>query len=129
MKKQFILSFAVLVLSTSAIFAQAGGGPRMSVEERVKAAMEKLADLKLDTAKSSAASAVFSNFYSAQQKQREEARAAGGEPDRDAMRAKNQKLAADRDEKLKAIFTDDQYKKWKDEIEPSLRPQRPNRQR
>jgi len=30
----------------------------------------------------------------------------------------------DRDDKLKAIFTDDQYKKYKDHVEASLRPQR-----
>jgi protein CpxP len=39
------------------------------------------------------------------------------------------KLNIDRDEQLKQIFTDDQFKKWKDDIEPALRPQRPNRQR
>ena len=40
------------------------------------------------------------------------------------MREKMQKLQAERDDKLKKIFTDDQYKKWKDEIEPTTRPQR-----
>ena len=34
------------------------------------------------------------------------------------------KCRSDRDEKLKTIFTDDQYKKFKNEIEPTLRPQR-----
>jgi protein CpxP len=34
----------------------------------------------------------------------------------------------DRDAKLKAIFTDDQYNKWKNDIEPAMRPQRGNRQ-
>jgi protein CpxP len=34
------------------------------------------------------------------------------------------KLMEERDEKLKKIFTDEQYKKWKDEIEPTTRPQR-----
>ena len=51
-------------------------------------------------------------------------RAGGGTPDRDQMREKSQKMMADRDEKLKKIFNEDQYKKWKDEIEPSMRPQR-----
>jgi periplasmic protein CpxP/Spy len=53
-------------------------------------------------------------------------RAGGGQPDREAMREKFQKLAGERDEKLKGIFNEDQFKKWKDEIEPSLRPQRRN---
>ena len=52
----------------------------------------------------------------------------GGTPDRDVMRAKMLKLNIDRDEQLKLIFTDDQFKKWKDDIEPAMRPQRPNRQ-
>jgi hypothetical protein len=31
----------------------------------------------------------------------------------------------DRDDKLKAIFTPEQFKKYKDEVEATLRPQRP----
>ncbi len=37
---------------------------------------------------------------------------------------RSQKMAADRDDELKKIFDEGQFKKWKDEIEPSLRPQR-----
>jgi hypothetical protein len=37
------------------------------------------------------------------------------------MRERMQKLAGDRDEKLKKIYSEDQFKKWKDEIEPSVR--------
>jgi hypothetical protein len=33
-------------------------------------------------------------------------------------------MSTERDEKLKAIFTEDQFKKYKDEVEPSMRPQR-----
>jgi hypothetical protein len=40
------------------------------------------------------------------------------------MMAKRKELATERDNKLKAIFTADQFKKWQDEIEPALRPQR-----
>ncbi|WP_315819024.1 hypothetical protein [Paraflavitalea speifideaquila] len=54
----------------------------------------------------------------------EDMRAGGGQPDRDAMREKSQKMATDRDDELKKIFDEGQFKKWKDEIEPSLRPQR-----
>ena len=64
--------------------------------------------------------AVFTDFYTAQDKMREDARASGNRPDRSVL----EKMTNDRDEKLKAIFTDDQYKKFKDEIEPTLRPQR-----
>ena len=41
--------------------------------------------------------------------------------------AEMQDMAADRDAKLKTVFTDDQMKTWKDSIEPSMRPQRGNR--
>ena len=58
------------------------------------------------------------------QKSMEEMRASGN-MDRDAMRATRQKLAAERDEKLKGVLTVEQLKKWTDEIEPTLRPQRP----
>ena len=62
------------------------------------------------------------------QKQREEMKSGGGTPDRDAMRDNMLKLNIERDEKLKLIFTDDQFKKWKQDIEPAMRPQRQNRQ-
>ena len=51
--------------------------------------------------------------------------AGGAQPDRDKMRAEVQKLNGERDEKLKKVFTADQFKKFKDEIEATLRPQRP----
>ncbi len=51
-------------------------------------------------------------------------RAGGNPPDREQMREKTEKMNADRDEKLKKIFNEQQYKKWKEEIEPNMRPQR-----
>lgn len=50
----------------------------------------------------------------------EEARASGNRPDRSEF----QKLTDGRDAKLKDIFTPDQYTKFKNEVEESLRPQR-----
>jgi hypothetical protein len=44
----------------------------------------------------------------------------GTPPDRSVF----EKLVTDRDEKLKGIFSADQFKKFKDEVEPALRPQR-----
>jgi hypothetical protein len=37
------------------------------------------------------------------------------------VRKKNEKIIEDRNSRLKKILTPDQYKKWTDEIEPSLR--------
>jgi len=104
--------------------AQGGGFPRRTVEERAKAAMDKLADFKLDKEKADQTDSVFTQFYRAADAKRQEMMA-GGSPDRDKMREEMQKMGAERDEKLKKIFTEEQFKKWKDDIELSLRPQRP----
>ena len=127
MKKHILMAIAAAIFSIATVNAQ-GGFQRKTVEERVKETMDKLVDFKLEKSKSDQAETVFTDFYKAQQKMMEDMMAAGGQIDREAMRTQRQKLADDRDTKLKTIFTDDQYKKWKDEIEPSLRPQRPNRQ-
>jgi periplasmic protein CpxP/Spy len=126
MKKKIVLFLAVAFCAVFTVNAQGGGGmPRRTVEERVKSVMDKLADFKLDKDKAALTDSAFSSYYRAQDKMREEMMAGGGMPDRDAMRAKMQKIGGDRDDKLKKIFTDDQFKKWKDEIEPTTRPQRP----
>lgn len=119
MKTKISMLFALLF--AIAINTNAQGMQGRTVEERVKSAMGKLTDpLKLDTAEQSKTAAVFTDFYTAQDKMREDARASGTRPDRSVY----QKMMSDRDDKLKAIFTDDQYKKYTDEVEPTLRPQR-----
>lgn len=129
MKKQIVLSTLSLVLSVGFVMAQQGqGGPRLTVEERVKAVDRKLADFKLDKDKQVKTDSIFTAYYTAMQKEGEAMMSGGGTPDREAMRSKMLKLNIDRDEQLKKNFTDDQFKKWKDDIEPAMRPQRPKRQ-
>ncbi|MEP6673520.1 MAG: hypothetical protein ABJA78_00130 [Ferruginibacter sp.] len=126
MKKQIVLTAIVAFLGFATVNAQ--GFQRRTVEERVKAVHEKLdSAFKLDAAKMKEAEAIFTDYYKAQDKAREDAMAGGGQPDRDAMRAKNQELAGQRDDKLKKVLSEDQMKIWKDQIEPSMRPQRGNR--
>jgi protein CpxP len=125
--KKAILFIALVLTGALAVQAQGGGMQRRTPEERLKMTKEKLVDLKLDQGQTGKSDSVFLDFYKAQDKMFEEMRAGGGQPDREAMREKFQKLAGERDEKLKGIFSADQFKKWKDEIEPSLRPQRGNR--
>ena len=127
MKKQILLLVVALTMGFSASFAQ-GQAPgqekaRMTPEDRTKAAMEKITALNLSADATTKTQAVLSDFYNAQQKAMDEMRASGT-MDRDAMMAKRKELATARDEKLKTIFTADQFKKWQDEIEPSLRPQK-----
>ena len=119
MKTKITMFIALLFAIT--INANSQGMQRRTVEERVKAAMDKMTTpLNLDTAEQSKTAAVFTDFYTAQNKMREDARASGTRPDRSVF----EKMMNDRDDKLKAIFTDEQYKKYKDEVEPTLRPQR-----
>lgn len=123
MKKQFFLMMAGIVLTISAVSAQGGGQPRMTTEERTKTTMEKLAPLKLNEEQTTKATAVFTDLYNTQQKANEEMRASGS-MDREAMQAKRKEMNEKRDAKLKEIFTAEQYKQWKDEVEPSMQPQR-----
>jgi periplasmic protein CpxP/Spy len=78
---------------------------------------------KLDAATMVKADEVFLNFYKDSDKKMDEIRSAGGA--REEMMAARQKLVEERDVKLKAVLTEDQMKIWKDQIEPSMRPQRP----
>jgi protein CpxP len=127
MKKVILLLIAVATAGVFTANAQGGGGggfQRRTPEENLKMVKEKLVDLKLTAEKSTMSDCVFLIFYKAREKMMEAMRAGGGTPDRDAMRAKSEKMSTDRDDKLKAIFSADQFKKWKDEIEPAMRPQR-----
>jgi protein CpxP len=121
MKTKISMLVAFLFAATLCTQAQQGM-QRRTVEERVKFAMDKISDpLKLDQTQQDKTTAVFTDYFTTQDKMREDARASGNRPDRSVM----EKNINDRDEKLKTIFTDDQFKKFKDEIEPTLRPQRP----
>lgn len=126
MKKQILLLLSALVLGFTTVSAQGGGGPRKTVPERVKEVMDRLAEFNLDKDKTTKTEEAFTVFYTDAQKMMEEMRGGGGQPNRDEIRQKRQKLVDDRDAKLKGIFTEEQYNKWKNEIEPSMRPARGN---
>lgn len=115
------MAFAAM-FSITAANAQGGGGPRMTPEERIKFTIEKMAPLKLDADTKAKADAIITDYVNGQQKAMDEIRTSGG--DREAMMAKRKEFSDARDVKLKAILTEAQYKQWKDEVEPSLRPQR-----
>lgn len=120
MKSKFTMLMAFLLLASTSIFAQ--GFQRMTVPERVKATMDKIKNpLQLTPSQAEKTDSVFTAFYTAQTKMREDARASGTRPDRSVY----EKMGNDRDEKLKAIFTADQFTKFKNEVEATLRPQRP----
>lgn len=123
MKKQLGLMVMAAMFSITAVNAQGGGGQRMTPDERIKFTIEKMAPLNLDAATKTRTDFIITEYINGQQKAMDEIRANGA--DRDAMQAKRKELSDARDARLKVIFTEAQMKQWKDEIEPSLRPQRP----
>jgi hypothetical protein len=126
MKTKITLMISSFILLAIVSNAQ-GSFQRRTVEERVQMAQQKFdSAFKLDKAKLADADSVFANYYRGQDKIREEMMSVGGQPDFQAMREKMQPLMDERDKKLQGILTADQYKTWKDAIEPSLRPRRQN---
>lgn len=122
MKTKIIMLFALTLMATTSIYAQ--GMQRQSVPDRVKSTMDKLTPaLNLDADQQTKTDSVFTNYYTAQMKMFQDARASGNRPDRSEF----QKMTDERDAKLKDIFTADQYTKFKGGVEDSLRPQRQNR--
>jgi ribosomal protein L14E/L6E/L27E len=127
--KNKILFLSLLLFSVVFVHAQGGGFQRRTVEERVKVVHDKLdSAFKLEPAKMKESDDIFTTYYKAMDKLREEMMSGGERPDPQVMREKMQPITNERDEKLKKVLTEDQYKKWKEEIEPSMRPQRGPRQ-
>jgi len=123
MKKQILLLVAGICFSITSLMAQENM-QRQTPEERAKSAMEKMAPLNLEAEAKTKTEVIMLDFYTAQQNAMKEMRASG-DVNRETMMAKRKELADARDAKLKLIFTTEQLKKWVDEIEPGLRPQRP----
>jgi hypothetical protein len=74
---------------------------------------------KLDKAKLTQVDSVFANFYRNTDKAREDLMAGGG--DRSQMREKIQPYVDGRDKELAVLLGDENFKTWKDVIEPSMR--------
>ena len=123
MKKRFLFFSVLLFAGTMAVNAQGGGGgnfPRRTVEERVQTVHQKMdSAFKLDKVKLAQADSVFANYYRSTDKLREELMANGG--DRSAMREKMQPLTDARDKELQVVLGADNFKTWKEVIEPSMR--------
>ena len=117
------ISIMVLLLAGSITVMAQGGGPRRTVEERVARVHHVLdSAFKLDAARLTQSDSAFAKYYRAQDRLREEMRAGGGQPDFQQMREKMQPLIDERDKELKVIFGDEMYKKFKEELEPAMRP-------
>ncbi|MFN8307261.1 MAG: hypothetical protein U0T79_10825 [Ferruginibacter sp.] len=125
MKKQLFLMVFAAAVSIISVNAQGGGNfQRRTPEERLKVVHDKLdSAFKLDAAVMTKVDEIFLTFYKDSDKKMEEIRSGGG--GREEMMAARQKLVEERDQKLKGVLSEAQMKTWKDEIEPSMRPQRP----
>ncbi len=125
MKKQFFLIAAATVFGLTAMAQGGGNFQRRSPEERLKPIHEKIdSAFKLEAAKMAQVDSIFLQSFRESDKKMEELRAGGGQIDRDAMMAARQQMMDERDKKLKAVLTEEQMKIWKEQIEPTTRPQR-----
>ena len=114
-----ILFFCVFLFAMGMV-SLAQGSQRRTVEERTKRVVDTLTSvLKLEKPVRDQTNTVFTDYYKAMDKLRE-ALPQGERLDRTQL----EKLSAERDEKLSKVFTEEQFKKFKDEIEPALRPRR-----
>jgi periplasmic protein CpxP/Spy len=126
MKKQVLLMAVAAIVGVTAMAQGGGNFQRRTPEERLKPIHEKIdSAFKLEPAKLAQVDSIFIQSFRESDKKMQELRdAAGGQMDRDAMMAARQQLMDDRDKKLKAVLTEEQLKIWKEQIEPSTRPQR-----
>jgi len=121
MKKVFLATLALFVIGMAAN-AQF---QRRTPEERTASIHAKIdSAFKLEPAKLATLDTALVALYKAQDKKREEMMA-GGMPDRETMMAEMKKFSDAQDEIMKAVLTEDQFKTWKEKIQPSMRPQRP----
>lgn len=109
MKKILYLLAFGLVVNISA-FAQQGGGQRRTVEERVKMTLDRMKEtLQITPEQTVKLDSVFTKSFKDMDKAREDARASGNRMDREAFT----KFSTERDEKVKGVLTEEQYKKYK----------------
>lgn len=116
-----------LILGYAPLSAQ-NNASNEDIKAKVSVAVEALDEaFKLDKSKKQNIEEIFSEFYQDQQKlknniQRPASGLAQGLSSQDfqSVRKRNEALISERDNRLKKELTEDQYKKWKGDIEPSL---------
>src|SRR3989442_16017166 len=115
MKNKIKLLFFLMFAGILSTHAQQGM-QRRTVEERVKMTMDRITDsLKFDADQQKSTTAAFTDYYKATDKLRE-----GLEPGTRPDRAQMEKLMNERDEALKKIWKEDQFKHYK-EMEAAMR--------
>ncbi|MCX8019695.1 MAG: hypothetical protein N2747_04295 [Chitinophagaceae bacterium] len=122
-KSVFVIVFLFYTFSG---FAQFGGGPfRRSPEERAAALIQKLdSAFQLNAEKKSLLDTALKTLYRAQEAKRQELMTSGI-PDRETLMQEMKKFNDAQDEILKSVLTKEQFDIWKEKIQPSMRPRRP----
>ena len=124
MKKTIMALAVVMLAGTASSFAQ-GGFQMPTPEERVQRVHFKMdSAFKLDETKAKQVDALFLDYYKQQDKVREELMASNGgnfQGMREQVQEKMKPYLETLDGKLKPILGDDNFKIWKDQIEPTLR--------
>jgi hypothetical protein len=127
MKQRIILMLCVLLGAVTFAVAQPGGGfQRQTPEERVAAIHAKLdSAFKTEASKLATLDTALTVLFKKQDERMREIFSGGERPDRETMQAERKKYTDARDEMIRAMVTEEQYKIWIEKIEPSMRPQRP----
>ncbi len=121
MKKSVIVLMLLIATGGLSVMAQGGGFQQRTPEERLKPVHFKIdSAFKLDAAIMAKVDSVFLASYAEADKMREEFRNSGSQ-DFQAMREKMQPINDARDAKLKPLLGDDNFKIWKEKIEPTMR--------
>ncbi|MDZ4809252.1 MAG: hypothetical protein SGI96_13435 [Bacteroidota bacterium] len=125
MKRTIIV--AALVLFAIAVKAQQPPGPPKppSIEERIKKTNEVLQkEIQLNAAQKTAIETAFKKFFTAEDKLRKDNLPPPPPPLDPKMKEAMDKLVKGRDEQVKKVLTDEQYKKYK-EAAKKLHPPKP----
>lgn len=109
-------------------FLQLQAQNRPSVQERVGAVHERFVASNIDKSKLDQVKNIFTDFYTAQDQIRQNiqgpssglAQGFAGQ-DFQSVRQQNENIITKRDEQLNRLLSTDEYRKWKEEIEPSLK--------
>lgn len=124
----FVLLFTFLHISS---FAQKSNDNE-EVKAKINIAVEHFdTHFKMDKSKRAAIEGIFTEFYSGQQRLKNHIQGpASGlsqgltSQNFQSVRKQNEALVTQRDARLKQELTEEQYKKWKSELEPALRNKR-----
>jgi len=114
--------FILLILATNTISLMAqGGASRLTVEERIRNMHEKIdSAFQTDEPTLARVDSVLEAYYRGTDTLFHKLMD-GPRPDRETMQQKMQPFVDERDKQLKTLFGDEDFEKWKTEIEPAMR--------